>query len=538
MFWGLYNVTRLLFVVRTLARYDALFLLDDLENAPFYLKIARALLPLAAVGARSKKHLRRGERLAGALQELGPSFIKLGQALSVRSDLLGEEIARDLGNLRDKLPPFSFEEAKLSIEKELEQPIDSLYSYFDQTPVAAASIAQVHFALVEDKIPAPTEENPEAFETVERKVAVKILRPGIEKAFEKDLRLFFWISRLAERFQPNFRRLRLTKVVEVLAESVALEMDLRLEAAAAAEVGENFAGDPDFSVPAIDWQRTAMRVMTQSRVEGISLSDEEALDKSGHDKEAIAANVIRVFLKQVLRDGFFHADMHHGNLFVTDDGKLVAVDFGIMGRMDFQSRLFMAEMLYAFLTGDYRRAAEVHFDAGYVPAHKSLDAFTQACRSIGEPILGKSVDEISLGKLLVQLFQITETFEMETQPQLLLLQKTMVTAEGVAQSLHKKINFWEVAHPTVEEWMRDNMGPEAKAAQVVSDGLTFLKKLPHLVSKADKLLTRLEEERFGGQKSPKQKGAHTEKTQGIRNLYLVAGIALGMAATYILSQIL
>jgi len=538
VFWGLYNVTRLFFVVRTLARYDALFLLDDLEKAPFHVKIARALLPLVAIGTKSKKHLRRGQRLAGALQELGPSFIKLGQALSVRSDLLGEEIARDLGNLRDKLPPFSFEEAKASIENELERPIDQLFSHFEQTPVAAASIAQVHFAVVEESVAVPTEEDPEAIEVIEHKVAVKILRPGIEKAFEKDLRLFFWISRLAERFQPNFRRLRLTKVVEVLAESVALEMDLRLEAAAAAEVAENFEGDADFSVPTIDWQRTAMRVMTQSRVEGISLSDEEGLNKSGHDKEAIAANVIRVFLKQVLRDGFFHADMHHGNLFVTDTGALVAVDFGIMGRMDFQSRLFMAEMLYAFLTGDYRRAAEVHFDAGYVPAHKSLDAFTQACRSIGEPILGKSVDEISLGKLLVQLFQITETFEMETQPQLLLLQKTMVTAEGVAQSLHKKINFWEVAHPTVEEWMRDNMGPEAKAAQIVSDGLTFLKKLPHLVSKADKLLNQLEEERFKGKKRPLQNEGQREKTQGIRNLYLVAGVALGMTATYILTQIL
>lgn len=538
MFWGIYNVTRLFFVVRTLARYDALFLLDELEKAPLYVKIARTLLPLMALGSASKKHLRRGERLAGALQELGPSFIKLGQALSVRSDLLGEEIAKDLGNLRDKLPPFSFEEAKASIEKELERPIDQLFLDFDIKPVAAASIAQVHFAMVEDIIPAPTENNPDATDTTHRKVAVKILRPGIEQAFEKDLRLFFWISRLAERFQPNFRRLRLTKIVDVLAESVSLEMDLRLEAAAAGEIAENFADDPDFSVPTIDWQRTSKRVMTQSRVEGISLSDEDAVIAAGHDREAIAANVIRVFLKQVLRDGFFHADMHHGNLFVTETGTLVAVDFGIMGRMDFQSRLFMAEMLYAFLTGDYRRAAEVHFEAGYVPAHKSLDAFTQACRSIGEPILGKSVDEISLGKLLVQLFEITETFEMETQPQLLLLQKTMVTAEGVAQSLHKKVNFWEVAHPTVEEWMRDNMGPEAKAAQVVSDGLTFLKKLPHLVSKADQLLTRLEEERPGGKKYSTQNEGLKDKRQGNRTLYLVAGIVVGMTATYILTQIL
>jgi len=534
---GFNNLIRLLFVVRTLARFDALFLLDELERAPFYVKLVRVILPLFAVGAASRKDLRKGERLAFALQELGPSFIKLGQALSVRSDLLGEEIAQDLGNLRDRLPPFSFEEAKETIEQELEHSLDTLFVEFDPKPIAAASIAQVHFAVTEEAIAAPTDEDSDAVSIVRKKVAVKVLRPGIEKAFERDLRLFFWIADLVERFQPNFRRLRLRQIVEVLEQSVSLEMDLRLEAAAAAEIAENFANDPDFGVPTIDWQRTAKRAMTQSRVEGISLSKTEEMVEAGHDMEKISANVIRVFLSQVLRDGFFHADMHHGNLFVDDDGRLIAVDFGIMGRMDRETRLFMAEMLYAFLIGDYKRAAEVHFEAGYVPRKKSLDAFTQACRSIGEPILGKPVSEISIGRLLVQLFQITETFEMETQPQLLLLQKTMVTAEGVAQSLNKNVNFWEVAHPTVEAWMRENMGPEAKAAQIVNDGLTFARKLPHLVSKTDRLLSRLEEE--GDQLLNRNSGTgkSNPSSQVGQTLMFACGLISGAALTYLLIQL-
>ncbi|WP_025897421.1 2-polyprenylphenol 6-hydroxylase [Sneathiella glossodoripedis] len=497
MFNGLRNFFRLLWVLRILAKHDALFLANELERAPFHVKLGLFLLPLFAIGAKSSKHMRKGERLARALQELGPSFIKLGQALSVRSDLLGEEISQDLGNLRDKLPPFSFEEAKETIEFELGEKLDDLFVSFDEKPVAAASIAQVHFAEVAETVAAPTPEDPEALETFRRKVAVKVLRPGIEDAFERDLRLFFWVADMVERFQPAFRRLRLRKIVEILEHSVSLEMDLRLEAAAAAEMGQNFENDPDFDVPKIDWQRTGKRVMTQSRVDGIALSDRDALQNSDHDLEKLSANVIRVFLHQVLRDGFFHADMHHGNLFVTDAGTLVAVDFGIMGRMDRQTRLFMAEMLYAFLVGDYRRAAEVHFEAGYVPPDKSLDAFTQACRAIGEPILGKPVSEISIARLLVQLFQTTETFEMETQPQLLLLQKTMVTAEGVAQSLNPDVNFWEVSHPTVENWMRENMGPEAKLADIVNDGLTFAKKIPGLVNRADRLLSELEEKSGG-----------------------------------------
>ncbi len=532
MFNTVRNFFRLLWVLRVLAQHDALFMISELEKAPLHVKLGLSFLPFFAIGAKSSKHLRKGERLARALQELGPSFIKLGQALSVRSDLLGEEITQDLGNLRDKLPPFSFEEAKETIEFELGGKLSDLFTAFEEKPVAAASIAQVHFAEISEDIPAPTEADPNAVDHITHKVAVKVLRPGIEDAFEQDLRLFFWIADMVERFQPAFRRLRLRKIVEILEHSVSLEMDLRLEAAAAAEMAENFAEDSDFDVPKINWQRTAKRVMTQSQVEGISLSNTEALKESGHDFVKLSANVIRVFLHQVLRDGFFHADMHHGNLFVTEEGTLVAVDFGIMGRMDRQTRLFMAEMLYAFLVGDYRRAAEVHFEAGYVPANKSLDAFTQACRAIGEPILGKPVSEISIARLLVQLFQTTETFEMETQPQLLLLQKTMVTAEGVAQSLNPDVNFWEVSHPTVESWMRENMGPEAKLADIVNDGLSFAKKLPDLVHKTDALLSRLEER--SDQILDKVGAPGSEKSGNDSGWMFMLGAISGAAALYLI----
>ncbi|MCF8468397.1 MAG: 2-polyprenylphenol 6-hydroxylase [Sneathiella sp.] len=526
------NFLRLLFIARTLARHDALFFLDKFERLPIFVTLGRKLLPVFALGTTRKEGLRDGERLANALQELGPSFIKLGQAMSVRADLIGEDMVLDLANLRDRIPPFPFDKARETIEYELQAPLEEYFAEFDPEPIAAASIAQVHFATVRDLVPAPTEEDPGAQEERLRKVAVKILRPGIEKAFETDLQLFFWLARLAEKYQPNVRRLRLTKVVETMADSVELEMDLRLEAAAASEMAENFAHDPEFDVPEIDWQRTAQRVMTQSRIDGISISKKEELIKAGHDLDALAVNVIRVFLHQVLRDGFFHADMHHGNLFVTEDGRLVAVDFGIMGRMSRETRLFMAEMLYAFLIGDYRRAAEVHFEAGYVPPHKSLDSFAQACRSIGEPIMGRPVNEISIARLLVQLFQITETFEMETQPQLLLLQKTMMTAEGVAQSLNPEVNFWEAAKPTVEHWMRENMGVEAQAAEVIKDGLALLKKIPAIVRRADKILEDLEmREKAAEIAAGQEEDSNLRRT---RSIYLLSGAFLGALAVYLL----
>lgn len=460
MLTDLRHLLRLFAIGRCFARHDALFVLRD---APLPGILRGGLSLFRTVFGRSRPGLREGERLAAALADLGPSFIKLGQVLSVRPDLVGP-LAEDLGRLRDRLPPFAWTAAKDTIETELGQPLDRLFTGFDPEPVAAASVAQVHFA-----------------DTIEGEpVAIKVLRPGVEAAFARDLELFAWLAELAERHVAATGRLRPREVVASLRDWVALELDLRLEAAAASELRDNFRDDPDVIVPAIDWQRTARRVMTVQRIGGIAIEDRAAIITAGIDPAQVAERVIRVFLKQALRDGYFHADMHHGNLFVAQDGRLELVDFGIMGRLDMKTRRFMAEMLGAFLTGNWRRAAEVHFEAGYVPADRSVDAFAQACRSIGEPILDRPVTEISIGRLLAQLFQITETFGMQTQTHLLLLQKTMVTVEGVARSLDPEINFWAVARPVIEDWARDNLGPEAMMREAAGNLTDFARRLPKI----------------------------------------------------------
>ncbi len=460
------NVLRLLQIVITLARYDALFPLERLSGA---MVVVRLLRPFRRRDAALLR-LRPGERLAAALQALGPSFIKLGQALSTRADLIGEEVAVDLSGLQDRLPPFPAEDARRIIAEELDHPLEELFSSFDDKPVAAASIAQVHFAVT----------------TEGEDVAVKVLRPGIAASFARDIDLFFWLAGIIERTQPSLRRLKPHAIVETLADSVRLEMDLRFEAAAASELAENFEGDPEFKVPQVDWTRTGGHVLTLQRVHGIPIRDREALIAAGLDIEEILARAARSFFNQVFRDGFFHADLHPGNLFVDAEGAIVVVDFGIMGRVDKRTRYYLADMLLGFLTGDYRRVAEIHFSAGYVPARQSIDAFTQACRSIGEPILGRAMHEISIGRLLAQLFQITEQFEMETQPQLLLLQKTMVLAEGVGRILDPTINMWGLATPLIEDWMRINRGPEARILETLGDAFAAIQRLPTLLNDIEK----------------------------------------------------
>lgn len=474
MLTDLRHLVRLFAILRCFARHDALLL----GNAPpaymgDFRNTRRMLGLFQTVFGRRRPDLREGERLAAALSELGPSFIKLGQVLSVRPDLVGAGLADDLGRLRDRLPPFSWREAKARIEAELGRPLDEVFTGFEPQPVAAASVAQVHFADTSEGVP----------------VAIKVLRPGVEAAFARDLALFAWLADNAERRIGGMDRLRPRDVVATLNDWVTVELDLRLEAAAAAELRDNFRDDPDVVVPQVDWQRTARRVMTSARIGGISIEDRAALVEAGIDVSAVAARVIRVFLKQALRDGYFHADMHHGNLFVAQDGRIELVDFGIMGRLDLKTRRFMAEMLGAFLTGNWRRAAQVHFEAGYVPADRDVDTFAQACRSIGEPILDRPVTEISIGRLLAQLFQITETFGMRTQPHLLLLQKTMVTVEGVARSLDPQINFWDVARPVIEDWARDNLGPEALLREQAGNIADVVRRLPGIARGLETLAT-------------------------------------------------
>ena len=448
--------------------------------------MAIRLLGMTVRRHRRADQLRPGQRLANALQDLGPSFIKLGQALSVRADLLGETMATDLGQLRDKLPPFPAEVAKHTIETELGQPLADLFVEFADQPVAAASIAQVHHAVV-SVAAGENDAEPEIADRGRRAVAVKVLRPGIEAAFRRDIELFRWLAAIAEHQVPGLRRLRPVEVVETLSEAVEIEMDLALEAAAASELRQNLSAMEHYRVPEIDWQRSGRRVLTQDWVDGIPIDDRDALIDAGHQPARLARQVIEVFLAQALRDGFFHADPHHGNLFVDGEGSLVAVDFGIMGRLDRPTRLFMAEMLAAFLAGDYRRAAEVHFEAGYVAADKSVAAFAQACRSIGEPILGRPVSEISIGTLLAQLFRITKTFDMQTQPQLLLLQKTMVTVEGVARGLDPEINFWQAAEPVIAEWRRTDLAIDGQIQELGRETARLVRRLPLLVGKLERM---------------------------------------------------
>jgi ubiquinone biosynthesis protein len=424
-------------------------------------------------------------RLSRALASLGPSYIKLGQFLATRRDIIGPELAGALGQLQDKLPPFSMEEARRTIRDNFAADPDTLFASLSE-PVAAASIAQVHKGMIRE------------LGGSLRPVAVKILRPGVEASFRRDLSTFYFAAHRVERWYPPARRLRPVVVVDTLAEWVRLEMDLRLEAAAISEMAENIAraGDTAFRVPQVDWSRTGARVLTTEWIDAIPMKDLAAIDRAGIDREALGKHVIRSFLRHAMRDGFFHADMHQGNLFVERDGTLIAVDFGIMGRLGPKEKRFLAEILYGFLTRDYRRTAQMHLEAGYVPARFGVDAFAQALRSIGEPLMDKTAEEISMARLLSQLFEVTELFEMQTRPELLLLQKTMVVVEGVARSLDPRLNIWTAAEPIVKEWMEGQIGPRARineAAEGVSALAGLVAEAPKLAEQARRVSAALAE---------------------------------------------
>lgn len=459
------NLSRLFAIGRALAKHDALFLFEGYAEG----RVLARLMRLTAKPDPALSELRPGQRLAQALTSLGPTFIKLGQALSTRPDLLGQDITDDLTNLQDRLPPFAFEDATKIIAADFDGGANALFESIDPIPVAAASIAQVHFATT----------------TAGDDVAVKILRPGIRDAFARDIDLFYWLADSIERTQPKLQRLKPVETVRTFEESVRIEMDLRFEAAAAEELRENFSSDPRFRMPEVDWQRTSEHVLTLERVSGARVDQPDDITALGLDPVEIVRTAAEVFFRMVFHQGFFHADMHPGNLFVADDGTLIAIDFGIMGRVDSRTRRHLGEMLLGFLTRDYTRVAEIHIEAGFVPASKDVGAFAQACRSIAEPILGKPLNEISLARLLGQLFQITETFEMQTQPQLLLLQKSMLLAEGVGRVLSPNVNMWELARPLIEEWMLQELGPEGRIRDAVSDAATTIEKLPRLIDSVD-----------------------------------------------------
>jgi ubiquinone biosynthesis protein len=456
------HVWRLLKWGRVLARHGALRGIERDRNTP---APVRRLARIARFGARGPKV----PTYATAFQELGPAAIKFGQALATRPDLVGDEAAKDLSRLQDNLPPAPFALIRATIEQAFDRPLEDLFTHIDEEPVGAASIAQVHRAIT----------------TQGRQVAVKVLRPGIEEDFARALETYEWAAAQVESMGGEAARLRPRMVVATFRQWTMRELDLRREAASASELREGMVAESGFFVPEIDWSRTARRVMTLEWIDGIKLTDRDALIEAGHDLKALAATLVRSFLRQAVIDGFFHADLHQGNLFALPDGRLAAIDFGIMGRIDRQARQWLAEILYGVITGNYERVAEIHFEAQYVPAHHNMAEFATALRAVGEPIRGLPVKEISIGQMLDGLFTITRDFDMPTQPHLLLLQKTMVMEEGVATALDPDINMWETSEPFLREWARSELGPEAQLADAIVRDFRTLRKLPDLIRRLD-----------------------------------------------------
>lgn len=441
-----------------------------------------------------------------AITALGPSYIKLGQILSTRPDVTGVDLSRELKVLQDQLPPFNLASARAEVERELGAPVDVLFSEFS-APVAAASIAQVHRARVA---------------ATGREVAVKIRRPGIARAFARDINAFYFAARTIELLSPKSRRLKPTEVIAHFDGVVRQELDFRLEASAGAEFAANSAQDDGFRVPEIIWPLSAHSVMTAEWIEGTNLGEVETLRERGVNMEQMGARIVQVFLGHALRDGFFHADMHQGNLKVGPEGDLVALDFGIMGRIDPYARRVYAEILYGFLSKNYMRVAEVHFEAGYVPADQDMEAFAQALRAVAEPIFGQDASHISMARLLAHLFDVTERFGMETRTELILLQRTMVVVEGVGRSLDPNMNMWSVAQPVVEAYIRDNIGPKA----VLRD----LAATVRVLSRFGPLLPHMAEDALIRRNNPQPEGRNRSGRGRDNLMMLSAGVLLGAAA--------
>ena len=470
---------------RKLSSSGAISSVYEIYNPPIIIKILFFVIGFSFGNKNNNNSLSAGAKLCNALQEMGTTFIKLGQFLATRPDIISEDISKELEKLQDKLPPFDLAVAKNILKKELgKESFDQITNI--SNPVAAASIAQVHFANIE---------------TLEGKkdVAIKILRPNVEKIFNEELDALMFLAYIVESLIKKTKRLKLIEIVQLLREITNVEMDFRFEAAAANELYENTKNDLGFNVPKIYWNQTSKKTLCLDRVDGIPIREIENLKSQNIDTKKIAENIIQYFLKHAIRDGFFHADMHQGNLFVTKDGIIVPVDFGIMGRLDKKNRKYLADILYGFIKRDYKKVAEVHFVAGLVSKQFSKDEFAQSLRSIGEPIFGQSAKNISAGKLLNQLFENTEKFNMQTQIELLLLQKTMVVVEGVARKLDPDANIWNISRPIIEDWLKETKDPINKAGEAINDASEVLKRLPNLpimMDRANNIMTLMAEGKF------------------------------------------
>jgi ubiquinone biosynthesis protein len=456
------HLWRLLKWGRTLARHGALRPIEQAPQTPAPVKRVARLARFGAIQPSEPNYAR-------AFEDIGPAAIKLGQSLATRPDLVGEAAARNLLSLQDSLPPVPFAAIEREIEASFGQPLETLYSHIDPVPVGSASIAQVHRAT-----------------TIEgRDVAIKVLRPGIRERFARDIETYEWAAAHVEALGGEAARLRPALTIANFKRWTLRELDLRREAASASELAESMKGYEGYRVPGIDWDRTNGRVMTIEWIDGIKISDTAALQAAGHDLPELANRLVLAFLTQAIAAGYFHADMHQGNLFVQADGTIVAIDFGIMGRIDRRARAWLAEILYGLTTGNYRRVAEIHFEAQYVPSHHSVDEFATALRAVGEPMRGKPVSELSVGQMLDGLFAITRDFDMQTQPHLLLLQKTMVMVEGIATQLDPAINMWDVSAPYVRGWIRDELGPEAALADRLREDTETLLRIPSLIRRLE-----------------------------------------------------
>ncbi|MEM6908534.1 MAG: 2-polyprenylphenol 6-hydroxylase [Pseudomonadota bacterium] len=458
------HLTRLARWGVTLARRRALVGIEDDPNAPTPVKRLAKLARWATLTSKGKE-----PDYAGAFRAIGPAAIKLGQSLATRPDLVGEEAARNLLSLQDSLPPVAFDKIKAAIEASFDQPLEALFAEVDPEPVGAASIAQVHKGITSDG----------------RTVAIKVLRPGIREKFARDIQTYEWAAAHVEAMGGEATRLRPRLTIANFKRWTNSELDLRREAASASELAEEMSGVGGYRIPAIDWDRTNGRVMTIEWIDGVKISRLEELKQRGHDLPKISDKLVISFLTQAISAGFFHADMHQGNLFIEDDGTIAAIDFGIMGRIDRRARQWLAEILYGLTTGNYQRVAEIHFEAQYVPSYHSVGEFATALRAVGEPMRGKPVKELSVGQMLDGLFAITRDFDMQTQPHLLLLQKTMVMVEGIATQLNPDINMWDTAAPYVRSWIRDELGPEAAVADRLKQDTETILRLPGLIRRLE-----------------------------------------------------
>ncbi|MBJ6122016.1 2-polyprenylphenol 6-hydroxylase [Sphingomonas mollis] len=456
------HVWRLLKWGRILARYGALRGIERDPNTP---APVRRLARIARLGAR----VPAVPRYADAFQAIGPAAIKLGQSLATRPDLVGEEATHDLLRLQDQLPAIPYETIHEAMRAGLGRDPALFFSRIEETAVGAASIAQVHRAVT----------------TEGRQVAVKVLRPGVEEEFARAIDTYQWAAAQLEAMSPEARRLRPRLTIENFRRWTLRELNFRREAASASELAEAMTAEPEFVIPKVDWARSTAKVLTIEWIDGIKLSDRPALIAAGYDLPKLAQTLIRAFLRQAIAEGFFHADMHQGNLFALPGDRIAAIDFGIMGRIDRRARVWLAEILYGLITGNYKRVAEIHFEAGYVPAHHNVAEFATALRAVGEPMRGLPVKDMSIGMMLDGLFSITRDFDMVTQPHLLLLQKTMVMVEGVATSLDPDINLWDSAAPFVREWIRTELGPEAAIADRLILDFRTLACLPDLVRRIE-----------------------------------------------------